>query len=109
MARQYRKILKKLQPKKSRVDKQPEKIGKDYLLIAILTLTVIFMVVGWTSFTWINRALYVALAVSLGITYARRHFKLEESTDVLVERVGYMSMACAIILFVLEIYYQFIA
>ena len=110
MARQYKKILKKLQPKtKSTADTPPEKPGKDYLLTIILALTVIFLIIGWSSFTAINRGLYIALIVSLGTTYARRHYKFTEKQDLLIEKVGYVSMGMAIILFVAEIYYRFMS
>ena len=67
MARQYKKILKKIQPKdKTKKPKEkPEKIGKDYVLIIVLVITILFMAIGWPYFSNINRGLYVALTASL--------------------------------------------
>lgn len=107
MARQLKKILKKVNPKPKTPEKPPEKVGKDYLLIVILSLTVIFMVIGWSSFTGYNRALYIALIVSLGTTYARRHFNLNETQITWLERVSLIAMVSAIVLFVAVIYQQF--
>lgn len=104
-----RKLFKKLHPKNKKTEKPPEKVGKDYLLIIILSLTIIFLAIGWSNFDNVNRALYVALIVSLGTTYARRHLKMTESQDELIERVGLIAMAAAIVLFVAEIYIKFIA
>ncbi len=110
MARQYKKILKKLQPKtKATSETPPEKPGKDYLLTIILALTVIFLVIGWSSFTATNRALYIALIISLGTTYARRHYKFTLTQDTIIEKVGYASMGLAIVLFVAEIYFRFMS
>ena len=104
-----RKLFKKLHPKNKKTEKPPEKVGKDYLLIIILSLTIIFLAIGWANFDNVNRALYVALIVSLGTTYVRRHLKITESQDELIERVGLIAMAAAIVLFIAEIYIKFIA
>ena len=107
MARQLRKIFKKIQPKNKPPEKPPEKVGKDYLLIVILSLTVIFMVLGWSNFTGFNRALYLSLVVSLASTYARRHYNLSPKQDLFAERIGLIAMALAIGLFVVVLYQQF--
>ncbi len=111
MARQYKKILKKLQPKTKSPSEQapPEKPGKDYLLTIILALTVIFLIIGWSSFTAINRGLYITLIIALGSTYARRHYKFNATQDTIIEKVGYAAMGLAIVLFVAEIYFRFIS
>ena len=109
MARQLKKILRKVQPKTktSEKEKPPEKVGKDYLLIVILSLTVIFMVLGWSNFTGYNRALYIALIISLGTTYARRHFNLTPTQDEWTERASFLAMISAIALFFVVLYQQF--
>lgn len=111
MARQSKKIAKKIQPKKnSEVEnKKPEKekVGKDYLLITVLALTIVFLLVGWSNFTATNRALYLALLVSLSSTYARRHYNFTETQDLWIERAGMVSMGCAIVLFAFVVYQQY--
>ncbi|MBQ7706135.1 MAG: hypothetical protein IJT73_12055 [Selenomonadaceae bacterium] len=109
MASLHRKILKKLNPKPKKPVKPPEKVGKDYILIVILSLTIIFMVLGWSSFDNTNRALYVALAVSLSATYARRHWSKNETQDTWFDRISFIAMIAAIVLFIMEIYIKFIA
>lgn len=113
MARQSKKIAKKLQPKKKveSENKQPvkEKVGKDYLLIGVLALTIVFLIVGWQNFTFTNRALYLALLVSLSSTYARRHYNFTETQDLWIERAGVIAMGAAIVLFAFVVYQQYFA
>ena len=112
MARQSKKIAKKIQPKKKvePENKQPDKkVGKDYLLIGVLALTIVFLLVGWSNFTAANRVLYLALLVSLSSTYARRHYKFTEKQDLWLERAGYVSMIIAIVTFAFVVYQQYFA
>jgi len=111
MARQSKKIAKKIQPKKKAEpeNKKKEKVGKDYLLIFVLALTIVFLIVGWSNFTPWNRGLYIALLVSLSTTYARRHYKFTDTQDLWLERAGMVSMGCAIVLFAFVIYQQYFA
>ena len=110
MARQSRKIAKKLKPKQQTEteNKQPEKkVGKDYLLIIVFALTLVFLIVGWQNFTALNRALYISLVISLSSTYARRHYNLTPTQDLWAERAGYASMALAMVFFAAVVYFQY--
>ena len=111
MARQTKKIAKRIQPKKTSEteNKKPPKTGRDYLLIIVLALTIVFMIVGWSHFTAANRGLYVALFVSLSTTYVRRHYNLTDEQDIWVQRAGVVSMGIAIVLFAFIIWQQYIA
>jgi len=111
MARQTKKIAKRIQPKKKSEpeNKKPAKTGKDYLLIIVLALTIVFMLVGWSYFTPANRGLYVALFVSLATTYARRHYNLSDEQDMWAQRAGVVSMGIAIVLFAFIVWQQYIA
>lgn len=113
MARQSKKIAKKIQPKKKAEseNKPPvkENVGKDYLLIAVLALTIVFLIFGWSNFTVWNRGLYLSLLVSLSTTYARRHYNFNETQDLWLERAGMVAMGCAIVLFVFVVYQQYFA
>lgn len=111
MARQSKKIAKKIQPKKKAEpeNKKPEKVGKDYLLIIVLALTIVFLLVGWSNFTALNRGLYIALLVSLSTTYARRHYNFTDTQDLWLERAGMIAMGCAIVLFGFVVYQQYFA
>ena len=112
MARQSKKIAKRIQPKKKAEteNKQPEKkVGKDYLLIAVLALTIVFLIFGWSNFTAWNRGLYISLLVSLSTTYARRHYNFTEKQDLWLERAGMVAMGCAIVLFAFVVYQQYFA
>ena len=111
MARQSRKIAKKIQPKKKAEPekKKPEKVGKDYPLIIVLALTIVFLIFGWSNFTPLNRGLYIALLVSLSTTYARRHYTFTDTQDLWLERAGMVAMGCAIVLFGFIIYQQYFA
>lgn len=113
MARQSKKIAKKIQPKKKVEveNKKPEKtkVGRDYLLVIVLALTIVFLLVGWQNFTMTNRALYIALLVSLSTTYAKRHYNFTENQEVWLDRAGLISMGCAIVLFAFVVYQQYFA
>ena len=88
---------------------EAEKVGKDYVLLAIMTFTIMVMIFGWGNFDNYNRALYVLLSASLAITYAKRHAKLNEVQEMWLDRVGYVTMGVAIILFAAVVYMQYIA
>ena len=108
MARQYKKILKKIKPKEKK-SAAPKKTGKswsEYLLPAFLALTMVVMFLGWESFTNINRALYVFLTLTLGIHFARRNYNLNPTQDLWAERASYVTMAIATVLFGANIYVQ---
>lgn len=111
MARQSKKIAKKIQPKKPAAteNKPKPKVGKDYLLIIVISLTVVFLLVGWESFTALNRGLYMALLASLSTTYARRHYNFTDAQDLWLERLGIVTMAVAMVLFAIIVYQQYIA
>ncbi len=110
MATLYKKLVKKVKPKTKKTEEKPqEKIGKDYWLIAILLLTIFFLILSWAQFDNINRALYVALIISLGATYARRHVNLNENQENLVSLGGMVALIAAVALFIIKIYYNFIA
>ncbi|MBQ9441683.1 MAG: hypothetical protein IJU55_01540 [Selenomonadaceae bacterium] len=111
MARQYKKILKKVQvkEKKSEPPKKKEKSWFDYLLPAFLALTAVVLFLGWESFTNLNRALYIFLTLTLGITYVRKNYNLDATQDKWAERAGYASMAVATVLFGIHFYVQYIS
>ena len=107
MARQIKKIRKKLKPKEK--DIQPakkEKSWSDYLLPAFLALTAVVMIIGWNEFTNLHRGLYLFMTITLGINFARRNYELTAEQDKWAERVSYVTMAIATALFALNIYYN---
>ena len=110
MAKQYKKILKKIKPKEKKAEppKKKEKTWWDYLLPAFLALTMVVMFLGWNSFTNLNRALYVFLTLTLGITFVRKNYNLDATQDKWAERAGYVTMAVATVLFGIHFYYQYI-
>ena len=109
MAKQYKKLRDKIHPKQEKKDTRPRNIGKDYLLLIMIFFTVLIMLIAWDRFGFLNRALYIFLAVSLSITYANRHARMTEQTRYIVERAGWISMGIATILFLVLCYQQYIA
>ena len=75
--------------------------------MAILSFTIIVMCIGWMHFSNTNRALYVTLVISLSTTFIRRHANLSEIQDVWAERIGFVSMGFAVVLFAFVIYEQY--
>lgn len=106
MAKQYRKLQKNLY-KKPEQKKPMEKIGKDYVLMAVTVFTVLVTFAGWTSLDNVSRAMYSLLSVSLILTYAKRHAKLDEQKQTLVERGSLITMALAVVLFFVSLYVHF--
>ena len=94
--------------KKPAEKKAPEqKIGKDYVLMAVTVFTVLVTCAGWTSLDNVSRAMYSLLSVSLILTYAKRHAKLDEQKQTLVERGSLITMALAVVLFFVSLYVHF--
>ena len=107
MAKQLRKIRKKIKPKEKDIQpKKKEKSWSDYILIAFLALTAVVMVIGWNEFTNLHRGLYLFLTITLGINFARRNYDLTPEQDKWTERASYVTMAIATVLFALNIYYN---
>ena len=110
MATLYKKLVKKIKPKtKKTAEKPPEKVGKDYWLLAVLFLTTFFLGLSWIQFDNINRALYISLIVSLISIYIKRHANLNDGQIKIVENVGLLSMIVAVAMFVVKVYEKFIA
>lgn len=108
MAKQYRKLQKKIYPQVKKPAPKP-KVGKDYFLLGIIVFTAFILLIGWRSFDSMNIALYFLLLLSLGITYARRHAKLTEKQDIFLERAGLAATGMAVALFLIVFYHQFLA
>ena len=106
MARQYKKILKKIKPKNVPAVQQ-EKPGNDLLLLGIIVITLIVMAVGWDHFDDYNRALYMLLASSLILTYTSRHSKLSDRVQNFVGVASLVCMGLAAALFLVIVYNQF--
>ncbi len=107
MAKQYKKLRQKIHPQKKTPPAQEKTIGKDYFLIGITIFTTAVLALGWEHFDNMNRAMYALLIVSLGLTYARRHFQLSETQQVFADRAGFVSIGFAVALFLVICYYQF--
>lgn len=109
MATQYKRLKNKLTPKKDKPRLPDRKVGKDYLLVSMLFFTVLIMIIAWGRFDNMNRALYIFLAISLSITYANRHARMTDNVRNIVEKLGWVSMGIATVLFLILCYTQYIA
>ncbi|MDD6133172.1 MAG: hypothetical protein PUB49_00470 [Selenomonadaceae bacterium] len=108
MAKQYKKLQKKVYPKvEDPRKKEKEKIGKDYLLIAVISFTLVVTLFGWQTFDALNRAMYVLLTFSLAMTYIYRHAKISENARIYVNRASLCSMGLAIGMFCLALWHEF--
>lgn len=108
MAKQYKKLQKKLYSQKEQPKKKPEpKVGKDYMLLILIAFTIFVGIAGWSQLDIMNRSMYVLLTGSLSLTYIRRHAKLSETMQVIVERTSLVCLGCAVILFFVVLYRQF--
>lgn len=106
MAKQYKKLQKKLYPNEPKeAPRKPP--GKDYLLLAVLAFTIVVTAFGWTTFDNWNRAMYAFLCASLTLTYVQRHAKLSEGQFLVVSRVSLAAIGLAIAMFVITVYERF--
>ncbi|MBR1397353.1 MAG: hypothetical protein IJ563_07460 [Selenomonadaceae bacterium] len=114
MARIQKRIKKNImrpkeQEAKSTKPKPKENVGKDYMLVGVIIFTTVVMLIGWSTFTNMNRAMYVCLIASLSLTYVKRHYNLSEIQEVWVDRTSLMAMGFAVALFALVMYNQIFA
>ena len=110
MARIKKRIKKNIQSQSKAQEaakpKPKEKVGKDYLLVAVISFTIMVTIAAWSTLSDLNRGLYVMLIMSLSLTYVRRHFDLSEQMMKWVDRGSIMSMGFAIALFIVVMYNQ---
>ena len=112
LARMQKKIKKNIKAQSELKEKNTpkprvkEKVGKDYLLVAVIAFTIMVTIAGWSALENLNRALYVLLITSLSLTYIRRHFNLTEQQETWVDRGSIVSMGFALSIFAVIMYYQ---
>ena len=114
MARIQKKIKKNIQAqnKSQEVSKPKEKkklVGKDYVLIAVISFTLMVTIAAWENLTALNRALYVMLLTSLSLTYVRRQFNLSDKMEQWIDKASIAAMGFALALFAVVMYYQIFA
>ena len=100
MAKQYRKIKRKLTPKQNEPAPAPKNKGKDWLLVSVIAFTAIVLVFGWPKFQMMDRAMYILLGLALVLTYVHKHVDLDENAMKWVDRVSLTSIAAAVCLFI---------
>ena len=113
LARIQKKIKKNIQSQSKSQEtskpKEKKRTGKDYLLIAVISFTLMVTIADWETLTPLNRALYVMLLSSLSLTYVRRQYNLSEKMENWVDKASIVSMGFALALFVVVMYYQIFA
>lgn len=108
MAKQYKKMQKKIYPKAPTENKVEKPIGKDYLLMGIFSFTLIVTIVGWDNLDAVNRAMYLLLSLSLGLTYAVRHASVSDTVKKYLSAASTGSIGLAVALFLINLYYTFV-
>ena len=107
------KMLKKLQqkitpPEKPKAAPPP---GKDYLLLILMAFTVMVVIAAWENLDTLTLTMYILLALSLGLTYTRRHAveRLTETQMMIVTRASFVTIGMAGALFLIDAYRRFFA
>ena len=108
MAKQYKKLRNRIHPKKKEPPAPQEKVGKDYLLLVVIGFTALVLLVGWPRMKPLSAAMYLLLLVSLGLTYLRRHGKIEERHLALADKASMGAIGIAVALFVVQLYQEFL-
>ena len=109
MSKQYKKLQQKLHPKEKKAAPKEKPVGKDYILLAVIGFIAVMTIFGWEYMNNISRAMYVLLGISMSCNYAQRHAKISEEKMVYVARLGLITIAIAVALFLVSPYYQFVA
>ena len=107
------KMLKKLQqkitpPEKPKPTRPP---GKDYMLLILMSFTVIVVITAWENLDTLTLTMYILLTLSLGLTYTRRHAveRLTETQMMIVTRASFVTIGMAGALFLIDAYRRFFA
>ena len=108
MARQYKKIQRKIAPPKEPAAK-PEKPSRDLFLIIMICFTFFVLMIGWQNFDILSRVMYGMLTLSLVLTYSHKHSHFSEKVTKWMDRVSFLSIAIAVALFLIVCYYNYIA
>ena len=74
MATQYKKIQNKLHPKEQPAEKQDlkPKASRDALLLVLIAMTVVILIIGWSTMDDIGHAMYGFMLVGMVIVYLNR-------------------------------------
>ena len=109
MSKQYKKLQQKLHPKVKKNAAQEKPVGKDYLLLIVIGFILVLTIGAWEYMNNLSRSMYILLGISMTCNYLQRHAKVSEQTIVIISRVGLATIALAIVLFLVSLYYQFVA
>ena len=107
MARQYKRILRKIKPKQAPVPQK--KPGKDIFLLVVISFVFFVLAFGWTTFDMLNRAMYILLLLSLCLVYAHKHAEIEDKKLVWLDRLSFFSISASVALFLVIVYFQYFA
>lgn len=108
MAKQYKKLQQKIHPKAKKEVKDEKPVGKDYLLMGIFAFTLIVTIVAWDNLEPLNRAMYILLTLSLGLTYAVRHAQIKDDYKKYLSAASTGAIGMAVALFLINLYYTFV-
>lgn len=108
MSKQYKKLQKKIYQKPQQKKRQQKPVGHDYLLTGIFIFTLVVTVIGWNGMDWLNRIMYLLLALSFGLTLFQRHGKnLSDEARTKISLASTVSVVAAIVMFLIVIFFQF--
>lgn len=109
MARQTRKIKKKLAPvpeEKNESSSLKPKEGRDRLLLVLMAVTALIMVLGYDTMDSIGMGLYSAMMGAMICLYFSRHGNLGEKVQSNLRYVSFAFIAVVIILMIANFYYN---
>ena len=113
MAKQTRRILKKINTPKLEDEEIPEaqkhKQWENILLVAVICLTLFLLASGWDQIDNLNRGMYIALLVSLLLMYAQRRLDLSPTQLMWFNRFTFAAIGVSIVIFGFVCYFQYFA
>lgn len=109
MARQTRKIKKKLAPaveEKNESNSLKPKEGRDRLLLVLMAVTALIMILGYNSMDSIGMGLYSTMMGAMICLYFSRHGNLGEQLQKNLRYASFAFIAAVILLMIANFYYN---
>ena len=111
MATQYKKIQNKLHPKEQPTEKQDlkPKASRDALLLVLIAMTVVILVIGWSTMDNLGHAMYASMLVGMVIVYLNRRLtNISENVRKVLIGISSAALLGSIAMLGYSMYLQFI-
>ncbi len=109
MSRYSKKISHKIEKKKQKEQPIPKKPGRDLFLLALIGINFVLLVAGWQQLPAMDKGTYVLMEIALCAIYTQRHREMSSKANDIVKYIGIFSMVAAVVLFLINCYFKYVA